>query len=120
MKVEVSPVAKIVAKMNAIDRLWLQNIYRNAAKVVEVDGVVEPEAITSTEVLRTVHLATIKFIWRGLAENNPGKYEGLHAAVDAVFNDVIGDSQKIMTPELRAKAVEMFDALAWAGLGKDG
>ena len=120
MKVEVSPVAKIVSKMNSIDRLWLQNIYLNAAKVVKVDGVVEPSVITSTEALRTVHLAIIKFIWRGLAENKPGDYEGLREAVDTVFNDVVGDSQKTMTPELRAKAVEMFDALAWAGLGKDG
>jgi len=120
MKVEVSPVTKIVSKMNAVDRLWLQNIYKNAAKVVAADGIVDQPTITSTGVLRAVHFAVIQFVWKGLAENSPGEYEGLREAVDGVFNDVIGDSQKTMTPELRAKTVEMFEALAWAGLGKDG
>lgn len=120
MKSVVKPVVKAVSRMSPIDRLWLQTIYTNTAKVVAADGVVEPKVITTTEGLLAVHVAVLKFIWRGMAENAPGEYEGLSEAIDSAIRDTLGDEQKTLTPELRAKAVEVFDAIAWAGLGKDG
>lgn len=119
MKTTVKPVVRAVAKMSPIDRLWLQTIYTNAAKVVAADGIVDPQVISTTEGLRAVHVAILKYIWRGMAENPPGEYEGLSEAIESVIDEVLGDEQKGLTPELRAKAVEVFDAIAWAGLGKD-
>lgn len=119
MKTEVRPVVKVVQKMSPLDRLWLQQIYSNAARVVATDGLVEPQTINTTAGLRAIHIAILKYIWRGMAENPPGEYEGLNEAINAVFNEVIGDDQRGLTPELRQKAVEMFTALAWAGLGKN-
>jgi len=119
MKVEVKPLVAIVSKMSPIDRLWLKHIYSNAAKVVEADGAVEPAVVTTTEGLRAIHVAILKFIWRGMAENSPKEYEGLDRAINEIFTDVIGDSQRGLTPDLRRKAVEMFGAISWAGLGKD-
>jgi hypothetical protein len=120
MKKVVSPVVRIVTKMNAIDRLWLQNIYTNAAKVVSADGIVEPPVISTTAGLRAIHVAILKFIWKGMAGNPPGQYEGLSDAIESAMDEVIGDDHRQLTPELRAKAAELFDAIAWAGLGKDG
>jgi hypothetical protein len=54
-----------------------------------------------------------------MAENPPGKYEGLNEAIEDVFRETVGDVQRTLTPEMRRKACEMFDAIAWAGLGKD-
>jgi hypothetical protein len=119
MKTEVRPVVKVVQRMSPLDRLWLQKIYTNAARVVATDGLVEPETINTTEGLRAIHIAILKFIWRGMAENPPGEYEGLNEAINAVFREVVGDDRRGLTPELRRKAVEMFEALAWAGMGKD-
>lgn len=119
MKATVKPVVRVVSKMSSIDRLWLQTIYSNAAKVVAADGVVEPQVIVTTEGLRAIHVAILKFIWRGMAENQPGEYEGLSEAIEGVIDEVLGEEQRSLTPELRAKAVEVFDAIAWAGLGKD-
>lgn len=119
MKATVKPVVRAVSKMSAIDRLWLQSIYTNAAKVVAADGIVEPQVIKTTEGLRGVHVAILKFIWRGMADNKPGEYEGLSEAIESAVTDAIGNEQRNLTPELRAKAVEVFDAIAWAGLGKD-
>lgn len=120
MKVQVQPIVRIVRDMSPLDRLWLQYIYSNAAKVVEADGISEPPVVTTTEGLRAIHVAILKFIWKGMAENPPGKYAGLKEAIESVFKDTIGDTQRAITPELRKKASEMFDAIAWAGLGKDG
>lgn len=119
MKSTVKPVVRAVSKMSAIDRLWLKTIYSNAAKVVAADGVVEPQVIVTTEGLRAIHVAILKFIWRGMAENPPGEYEGLSEAIEGAVDEVLGEDQRSLAPELRSKAVEVFDAIAWAGLGKD-
>lgn len=119
MQAAVMPVVRAVSKMSVIDRLWLQSIYQNAAKVVAADGIVEPQVIQTTEGLRSVHVAILKFIWRGMADNKPGEYEGLSEAIESAVTVAVGNEQRNLTPELRAKAVEVFDAIAWAGLGKD-
>jgi len=119
MKTAVKPVVKIVAKMSPIDRLWLQNIYQNFAKVVAADGVIEESTITSTDSLRAVHVAVLKFIWKGMANNSPSKYEGLADAIDDAMNSVISDDSRPLTPEMRKSTVDLCEAIAWAGLGKD-
>lgn len=118
MKRTIRPVVQVVARMSPIDRMWLNSIYANAAKVVEADGLIEPATICTTESLRAVHVAILKYIWIGMADNKPGEYEGLSEAIEAAITDVIGDTQKPMTPELRRKAAEVFEAIAWAGLGE--
>ena len=120
MKNVVAPIVRVASRMNAIDRLWLQEIYSNAAKVVSADGAVEPPVITTTAGLRSVHFAILKFIWKGLAGNPSGEVQGLSDAIESAIVEVVGDEHRQMTPELRAKAAELFDAIAWAGLGKDG
>lgn len=120
MKTEVSPVTKVVSQMSSIDRLWLQYIYQNAARVVRADGDSQPPTIQTTDGLRAVHVAILQYIWKGLADNKPGKYPALRDAIESVFTNSLGDARRQLTPELRAKAAELFDAIAWAGLGKDG
>lgn len=120
MKLVVAPVVRVVRTMSPLDRLWLQEIYTKASDVVKADGIVDPPVITTTAGLRAIHLAILKFIWKGLAGNNAGEVQGLSDAIESAIVEVIGDEHRQMTPELRAKAVELFDAIAWAGLGKDG
>jgi len=115
MKAEVRPVARAVSAMSAVDRLWLQYIYQNAAKITKASP-----AIETTDGLRAVHVAILSFIWRGMADNSPGKYPALKDAIEGAFNSTIGDSRQGLTPEMREKAAELFEAIAWAGLGKDG
>jgi hypothetical protein len=120
MKSIVKPVARVASKMSPIDRLWLQGIYASAAKVVAADGIVSPHQIETTSGVLAVHVAILKHIWRGMAENAPGTYEGLKEAIEQSFADTIGTDHRYLTPDLREKVVELFDAIAWAGLGKDG
>jgi len=119
MKTAVKPVLKVVSRMSPIDRLWLQNIYENFAKVVASDGIVDEPVVTSTDSLRATHIAVLKFIWKGMANNSPSKYEGLAEAIDEVMSGVISDESRPLTPEMRKSAVELCRAIAWAGLGKD-
>lgn len=120
MKSIVAPVVKVVSTMSIADRLWLKTIYENTAKVVEVDGESGEPVVSTTEGLRAVHVAVLKFVWRGLAENRPNKYEGLAKAIDDAIEAAIGNDAVALTPDLRSRAVEVYEAIAWAGLGKDG
>lgn len=120
MKSQIQPLVRVVKDMSPIDRLWLQSIYINAAKVVADDADTKPPVVTTTEGLRAIHVSILKFIWKGMAGNTPGKYKSLEAAIEKIFSDTIGDVERTLTPDLRDKAEEMFNAIAWAGLGKDG
>lgn len=119
MRDVVLPVAKAARSMNAIDRLWLQGIYLNCARVVAADGMVSEPTMTTTDGLRAVHVAVLNYVWKGLAQNSPNKYPGLAEAIDSAINSVLSDDARPLTPELRDSAVEVYRAIAWAGLGKD-
>jgi hypothetical protein len=119
MKSVVQPVVKVVSRMSAVDRLWLQQIYSNFSKVVAADGLVDEPVVTTTDGLRAIHVAVLSFIWRGMAENSPGKYKGLAEAVDEAMKTVISEDSRQLTPEDRKAAVDLCEAIAWAGLGKD-
>jgi len=119
MKTAVQPVVRVVKDMSPLDRLWLQNVYLNCARVVAADGIVEEPTLTTTESLRAVHVAVLGFIWKGMANNSPGKYPGLSEAINGVLSEVIGEESQQLTTEKRQKAVDLYEAIAWAGLGKD-
>jgi hypothetical protein len=114
----VRPVTAAVAGMNAVDRLWLKTIYENAARVVREDGEEQPYVIETTAGLREIHIAILKFVWKGLADNEPGKYPGLAEAISEAVTSAVGLDQRPLTPELRDRASKVFEAIAWAGLGE--
>ena len=119
MKSAVKAVAKVAARMNSIDRLWFQSIYKNASVVMRADGLCEEPVMTTMSSARAVHVAILEFIWRGLAKNESGKFDGLSEAVEEAFLTVVGTEHRAMTPALRAELSSLYDAIAWAGLGKD-
>lgn len=119
MKTAVMPVVRVVSKMSIDDRLWLQSIYENMSRVVTADGIINDSSITTTGDLRAVHVRVLRFVWRGMAANSPEKYPGLKAAIEQAVSDTLGTDDRQMTPELRRTAAEVFNAIAWAGLGKD-
>lgn len=120
MREAVRPLLPVVAKMTAIDRFWMQEAYLNAARIVRADLTVAEPAITTTGKARAVHVTVLDFVWRGLAGNQPGKYPDMSTAIESAFVSVVGDKERPMTPELTEKLAALFEAIAWAGLGKDG
>jgi hypothetical protein len=120
MRERVVPVVRAVQPMSITDRLWLQTIFLNTAKVIEADGLVSPSVIETTDTLRRLHRSVLTFVWRGMAGNEAGKYAGLQSAIDSAIDDATGGTAKPVTPELRRELVDTYRAIAWAGLGKDG
>lgn len=118
MQMSAKTLRDIMSTVPMTDRLWVKTIYTSAAKVTRADGEEESPEIQTTESLRDVHIAILKFVWKHLAGNEPGKYAGLADAVSTVITHAVGTDNRPLTPELREKAAEAFDAIAWAGLGE--
>jgi hypothetical protein len=109
VKKEADDVVALVKESGAKDDAKrLRDLYLDLAKLVELDG--EDEVIKSTEEIRQANsLAGIM-----LRLDIKGKYPNLAKEAKEVVVAAIGDDQIPLSKELRAKAVEGLNALAWA------
>jgi hypothetical protein len=109
VKKEADDVVALVKESGAKgDAKRLRDLYLDLAKLVELDG--EDEVIKSTEEIRQANsLAGVM-----LRLDIKGKYPNLAKEAKEVVVAAIGDDQIPLSKELRVKAVEGLNALAWA------
>jgi len=109
VKKEADDVVVLVKESGAKgDAKRLRDLYLDLAKLVELDG--EDEVIKSTEEIRQANsLAGVM-----LRLDIKGKYPNLAKESKEVVVAAIGDDQILLSKELRTKAVEGLNALAWA------
>lgn len=109
LKKEAEDVVAVLKESGAkSDAKRLRDLYLDLAKLVELDG--ENEVVKSTEEIRQANsLAGIM-----LRLDIKGKYPDLAKEAKEVVVASIGDDQILLSKELRAKAVEGLNALAWA------
>jgi len=109
VKKEADDVVTVLKESGAKrDAKRLRDLYLDLAKLVELDG--ENEVVKSTEEIRQANsLAGVM-----LRLDIKGKYPDLAKETKEVVVASIGDDQILLSKELRAKAVEGFNALAWA------
>lgn len=106
---EASDVLQVVQKqVSKTDARRLRDLTLDIRKLVELDG--EDEVIRNTEEIRQANsLAGVM-----LRMDIKGKYADLAKECKEVIVAAIGDDQIVLTPTLRSKALDGFDALAWA------
>jgi hypothetical protein len=109
VKKEADDVVALLKEAGAKgDAKRLRDLYLDLAKLVELDG--EDEVIKSTEEIRQANsLAGVM-----LKLDMKGKYPDLAKEAKEVVVASIGDDQILLSKELRVKAVEGLNALAWA------
>lgn len=109
VKKEADDVVTLLKEAGAKgDAKRLRDLYIDLAKLVELDG--EDEVIKSTEEIRQANsLAGVM-----LKLDMKGKYPDLAKEAKEVVVASIGDDQILLSKELRVKAVEGLNALAWA------
>jgi hypothetical protein len=109
VKKEADDVVNLLKEAGAKgDAKRLRDLYIDLAKLVELDG--EDEVIKSTEEIRQANsLAGVM-----LRLDIKGKYPDLAKETKEVVVASIGDDQILLSKELRVKAVESLNALAWA------
>jgi hypothetical protein len=109
VKKEAEDVVTLLKEAGAKnDAKRLRDLYIDLAKLVELDG--EDEVVKSTEEIRQANsLAGVM-----LRLDMKGKYPNLAKESKEVVVAAIGDDQIPLSKELRVKAVEGLNALAWA------
>jgi len=113
----VAPVAKALRTATPIDRALWASIWEKSAKVVNGDATTTEVVFTDTRSLRAYNIIALRLAWVRMGGNPTGKYPGLAEAAERFLSDTIGMDVMPVTPELRAKVVEAYKALAWAGIG---
>jgi hypothetical protein len=109
VKKEADDVVAILKEAGAkADARRLRDLYMDLAKLVELDG--EDEVIKSTEEIRQANSLTGVMLRLDIK----GKYPNLAKEAKEVVVAAIGDDQIPLSKELRVKAVEGLNALAWA------
>jgi hypothetical protein len=105
---DVVSVLKEAGPQARADAKRLRDLYLDLAKLVELDD--EETVIKSTEEIRQANsLAGVM-----LRLDIKGKYPNLAKETKEVIVTLVGDDQILLSKELRAKAVEGFNTLAWA------
>lgn len=109
IKKEADDVVALLKEAGAKnDARRLRDLYIDLAKLVELDG--EDEVVKSTEEIRQANSLTGVMLRLDIK----GKYPNLAKEAKEVVVSSIGDDQILLSKELRAKAVEGLNALAWA------
>ena len=112
----VTPVAAAMREMPAGDRMLWASVWTKAGVVVAGDAVSTQTAFTDTRSLQAFTALALDIAWRRIGQHKPN--EALRAAVEAAYAAHLGRDVVPVTPELRARYVELVNALAWAGLHK--
>lgn len=105
---EAKDVIVIAKTMPKAEARKLRDLYLDIKQLIKLDG--EDEVIKNTEEIRQANSIAGSMLKLDLK----GKYPDLAKELKDVVVTAIGDDQMILSPELRVKAADSFDALAWA------
>lgn len=118
MQAAVADVHKALLGANPVDRAVWAQLWTKAGAVVAGDATDTEVVFTDTRALRAYQILALRLGWRRLGDNAQGKYPGLGEATERAFATVLGPDVQPVTPELRARYLELCNALAWCGAGR--
>jgi hypothetical protein len=93
------------------DLQTMATFYAGVARSLKADPQAEP-VLTSTGQLRRAHRAGLLFVWAGIQNNDPAKYEGLGPSIEGVLLEAIGATDVPLNPSIRLSAMECFNKVA--------
>jgi hypothetical protein len=105
---KVVEILKSGSSDRTVDGVKLSGLFSDLARLIELDG--DNEVIKNTDEIREANRIAGAFYNLDLK----GKYTNLTQAATNVVVQHIGDDNVALDPELRKKAVEAFNGLAWA------
>ncbi len=119
MRATVQPIADALKAAPLGDRMLWANLWSKAATVVAGDEIGTEVVLTDTRALRMFTTLALDIGWRRIGENKPGTYAGLRQAVEKAMGDTLSLDARPIDVETRAKVVELYKAIAWAGTAKE-
>lgn len=91
-----------------VDMKKLMGLYIDLSKLIAIND--EDTVIKNTEEIREANRLSGKMSDLNLKD----KYEDLGPELNRIVMSYIGDDNEALSPELRQKGVDVFNALAWA------
>jgi hypothetical protein len=119
MRATVQPIADALKAAPLGDRMLWANLWSKAATVVAGDELGTEVVLTDTRALRMFTTLALDIGWRRIGENKTGTYAGLRQAVEKAMGDTLSLDARPIDVETRAKVVELYKAIAWAGTAKE-
>ena len=119
MRATVQPISDALKAAPLGDRMLWANLWSKAATVVAGDELGTEVVLTDTRALRMFTTLALDIGWRRIGENKPGTYAGLRQAVEKAMGDTLSLDARPIDVETRAKVVELYKAIAWAGTAKE-
>lgn len=116
MQSTVRPIADVLKTAPMGDRMLWANLWSKAATVVAGDELGTEVVITDTRALRMFTTLALDIGWRRIGDHKPGSYAGLRQAVEKAMSDTLGLEARPIDAETRAKVVELYRGIAWAGM----
>lgn len=112
LKIKCEKIIEVVKSSDSSnkteDMRRLIDLYSDLAKLIAIDG--GDPVIKNTEEIREANRLSGKM----LDLNIKDKYDNLGEELNGVVKSALGDDNVALSPELRQKSVDVFNALAWA------
>ena len=110
----VAPVADALAGLPAADRALWATLWTRAATVAAGDAVTTQPAFTDTRALQGFTALAVDIGWRRIGGHATGSQESLRTAVEAAYASAVGRDVVPVTNDVRARYVELANAIGWA------
>lgn len=103
----ISGLAAVAKKMTAAERSGLSDAYAILGRSVHADPDAEP-VFPDTAAVRRAHRAALLVAWRGVFDNQPGKYPGLREALEGEVERRLGTADVPLNPALQLEVAQTF------------
>lgn len=110
----VAPIPSLTKyrdQMTADERNALSQCYGILSRSVAANPTDEP-VIPSVAGLHDVHRAGLMFVWRGVLNLPPGKYEGLAGELEGLLTSRVGREDVPLNPAVQRDAAALFDEVS--------
>lgn len=111
--VPVAPVtglAAVAQQMTAEERSAVHDFYEAFGRAIAADPENEPVFATTTSV-RTAHRAGMLVVWRGILDNNAGKYPTLRDELEKFLASAVGMADVPLNPARKQEIGKAFISL---------
>lgn len=103
----ISGLAAYAKKMTNAERSALSDGYSILGRAIQANPEDEP-VFPDTAAVRRAHRAALLVIWRGVFNNEPGKYPGLREALEGEVARSLGSEDVPLNPALQQQAAQTF------------
>ena len=107
----VGALKVLARKMTAAERAGMADAYETLGRSIAADPAEDP-VFVDTAAVRRSHRAAMLVVWRGVFDNEPGKYPDLREAVEGEVERALGLADVPLNPALQQQVAKTFTSIS--------